>query len=128
MNYKLYPSSSAFMKGASADTLYESACPRYILVEKTTADLPRKRLPDVYKTVGALDELRFFEVLKKRYKEVQREVPFKIEIAPNISLSGRIDFIADGVVYEKKSSINTSKVRDLKAGKVNPNQLAQLVT
>lgn len=125
---KLYPSSSAFMKGASAETLYNSACPRFIMVEKLN-EVPKGSIPEIYSQVAAIDEARFFEVLKKRHTKVEREVPIRKELVNDkIILSGRRDFVADGWVYEKKSSINTRKAGDLKKGKVNLNQLAQLVT
>lgn len=90
--------------------------------------MPKPDIHELYKHVGGIDEERFYNVLKQRHKKVEREVPIKVKINENLEISGRKDFVAANLIYEKKSTFSKTATKTLAARQPIEYQLAQLVT
>lgn len=127
---KLYPSSATFNSGVQPDAKYNNSCFRFQVVDAHTTT--RANIPEVYQTIGALDEIRFGRVLEQRGYSVEREVPLKVELSNGLWFSGRKDFdcVKDGerLIVEKKSSISKKVQTMINKREVNHQQLAQLVS
>jgi len=95
---KIYPSSSAFMRGSVVDTSKASSCPRYVAAQVLSGlsktELSR-HVAQEYQAIGALNEARVAMVLKKNKQEFTREVPFSVPFK-SVAIGGRIDFVLGG--------------------------------
>lgn len=124
---KLYPSSVAFMSGDLVVTEYSSGCLRYQLLASEGLKEP---FDPKHARRGKINEERYESAIIASGLDYQREVPFKIPVADDAYISGRIDFtLSDTQVHECKSSESPNVVRQvLKEGKLKKSNVAQLVT
>ncbi len=120
---KLYPSSTAFMKGQLVYTTYASGCPRKILLSHRGV---REEIKGKFKELGADNETRFEATLTG--KEYQRELPFKWALPDyNAIVSGRIDYIIDGTIWELKATQSKSSLTSIiNGGQLRMENLAQI--
>ena len=133
---KYYPSQAAFVVGEEVVTGYPSGCPRNILF--ASYGIRTESIPEVYQTVGAMNELRHQADLlaDSSIVEAEAEVPVRGPIygSDTVEYSGRIDFWVtheDGteVPHECKATVSRAGFQSMKrnaAPKVN--HLAQLVS
>ena len=128
---KIYPSSAAFAKGAVSLGPYNNSCYRWQVVADQAGGI-RSNINPIHAAIGEIDERRFENVLRSRGYEVEAEVARRHEIAPDVVISGRRDFIIqkDGetTIVEKKSTISRNKRSNINKRKIEESQLAQLVT
>lgn len=127
---KLYPSSSGFARGFHVFTKYPTACLRKILLNKHGV---RETLKEGVQDLGLANEDAYEAALKadnipySREERVVRDLPD----SGGVIFSGRVDFILrddSGVrVVELKSSQSVNKRRELRAGRVSPENVAQLI-
>lgn len=133
---KLYPSSSAFACGDAVFTRYNSGCLRKILLNKHGI---REELKSTTQQLGADNEEAYEQTLKATLPyptTYTREEPIKSVLDNSttdpIIFSGRADFVLrNGDVVERvdelKSTQSANKRRELRAGEISPENLAQLV-
>lgn len=104
---KIYPSSSAFMVGAAVVSDSNKSCPKYqaalALTGLRSRDLPQEVAAE-YAGLGALNEARIAEKLRRAGTPFEREKPFQIAYKDGL-ISGRVDFqLLDGSILEIKAT------------------------
>lgn len=107
---RIYPSSSAFMVGPLVKSSSHNSCLRFVSAQCLSGLSKAELFHEItaeYAALGTLDEFRYSAKLKKEGKEFQREVPFQVEYKGAV-ISGRMDFLLDGLVIEKKSVTSQS--------------------
>jgi CRISPR/Cas system-associated exonuclease Cas4 (RecB family) len=133
--FKIYPSSIAPVSGVTTNG-YKEGCPRFFFAANTTT-LERVDIPYLYKTIGDMEETRITSRLEKLYPDLtlEREVPVKFIVPPNLQVSGRVDIIAkneDGTIafiHEIKATVSRSMYsRVIKAHQIDEKHLGQLIT
>lgn len=128
---KLYPSGTAFMKGRLVFTDYSGGCPRKIYLNQK--GVKEGDIDSKYAIMGKENEDEFYLEMQKSDVLIEREVAFKWDLPttgslPTAYLSGRIDFLIDGEIWELKSSASGKILQDtIKKGKVRAENLAQII-
>jgi hypothetical protein len=114
------------MIGDLVYTEYSSGCLRSLLL---TSEGVREPFDPKHSERGALNEERYERALMAAGADFSREEPFKIQIAPDAVVSGRVDFvIADTRIDELKSTESTNVIREvIKNGNIKQSNVAQLV-
>ncbi len=124
---KIYGSESAFMWGRLVFTDYATGCLRKIYLRARGV---REQIRSNHQVRGAAFEAQYGQRLTG---EVRAEESIRTPVVgyPDVTFSGRSDYIvvdADGVVvHELKSTESKTKLRQVKSGVYNTENLAQLV-
>lgn len=133
MAIKLYPSSSAFARGFTVFTKFNSGCLRKILLN---AHGIREELKTDTQALGLANENAYEAHLKATlpctasYTREERLVR-ELDDTGTVIFSGRVDFILRNLphtkVIELKSTRSVNKRRELRQGVVSPENVAQLI-
>lgn len=130
--YKFYPSSALFSLGNENPAEWASQCHRAILLQGHGIR-DRAGIAPEKAEMGADFEDRIQRVLGESFTQegqIDKEVPLRIDLAPNAFLSGRVDYIVrteDGpLVVECKSTQSRSTIKSLKDGKFSDAYVAQM--
>lgn len=123
--YKIYPSSSGFMRNGEYEVEYNSACLRYLPVAVEAARLP---IDPKYGTLGLIHEDRHAAILGSLM--LHRELPIRKSYTDKVMYSGRIDFITtDDEIHETKASMSSGfKSSVIKKGNPKLSHIAQVMS
>lgn len=112
------------MKGRLVFTDYSSGCPRRIYLASQGVKEPF--IPKHYQAMGLQHEDAFGSTLSNA--SVERELPFKWSVpGTNAIISGRIDYVIDGEIFELKATDSKNNLTNIiKGGRLKPEQLAQV--
>jgi len=129
MKYKIYPSSFALPSGVTTAAMYKEGCPRYFAFQHLNPN-ERSKIDSLYMATGRITEEFILSKLKAEGRQVEAEVPIKVELKGGVTISGRADAIVDGkTIYEIKSTVSRSKLYSvINKGEINKQHLGQLLT
>lgn len=120
---KIYPSSLSFSIDGQNTSSSSSTCYRY----KQLSQGSEFELHPIYNLIGEKHEEAIESHLKSNNKDYKREEPFKVNVAKNVELSGRADFVLDDMILEAKATLSTSMKSRLNKGEFKYEHLAQLI-
>ena len=123
---KIYPSSVAFKSGDLVFTQYSSGCLRSQLLRLEGL---REDIDPVHADRGAMNEDVYAEEYAATSSNILREEPFKLDVPGyDAQISGRIDFIVDGIIREHKSTESSAQINSIRALETpSIGQVAQLL-